>query len=384
MKFIICPLAAAVCALGLSQAAMAAPEAGALVGNAQELETVITFPDSFKALGIAVSKDGRIFSSTPSCKPDEVCVVEVNQKNGKMTPFPDDAWNRQSPDRPTIETWIEPMAMWIDRGNDLWVLDRSNVKLDQEKYKPKLVQFDLNTNQAIRTYTFEDSLDPKDHLNDLRIDLLHRYAYLTNTDNGGGLVVLNLDTGKSRQVLRHEESTFADPHQHLMFGSQIADIGGKPWAYHADGIALSPDNQWLYYRPLTDHNYWRIQTAALIDQSLTDKDLGAVKQYLGAYVMGGGQIMSDDCVIYVGDLEHKNVTALTPYDFYGKLRYKSRTFATNPELAWADGFAIYNGYLYVADSRINEMIFDNSYPRSGKFKIYRAKLPTPNPAQCAY
>jgi sugar lactone lactonase YvrE len=114
---------------------------------------------------------------------------------------------------------------------------------------------------VIRQFDFNGVVSAKDALNDLRIDTVHDYAYLTNAGNKGSLVVLDLKTGKARQVLVGDRSTFADPDQHLMIGKEVAlRPDGSVVAIHADGIALSPDAQWLYYRPLTDHNYWRVPT----------------------------------------------------------------------------------------------------------------------------
>jgi hypothetical protein len=54
-----------------------------------------------------------------------------------------------------------------------------------------------------------------------------------------------------------------------MIGKDVAlKPDGSAVAVQANGIALSPDAQWLYYRPLTDHNYWRLPTAALRDEKL--------------------------------------------------------------------------------------------------------------------
>ena len=74
-------------------------------------------------------------------------------------------------------------------------------KVDQERLPPKLVEFNLATNTVIRQYDFKGVVSAKDSLNDLRIDLLHHYAYLTNAGNKGSLVVLDLKTGEARQVL---------------------------------------------------------------------------------------------------------------------------------------------------------------------------------------
>ena len=64
---------------------------------------------------------------------------------------------------------------------------------------PKLVEFDLSTNRVIRQYEFKGVVSAKDSLNDVRVDPVHGYAYLTNAGNKGSLVVLNLKSGESRK-----------------------------------------------------------------------------------------------------------------------------------------------------------------------------------------
>ena len=113
-------------------------------------------------------------------------------------------------------------------------------------------------------------------------------------------------------MLVGDRSTFADPKQHLMFGKEIAlRPDGSVTAIHADGIALSPDAQWLYYRPLTDHNYWRVPTAALRDAKLSEAELAKKVEYLGSSVLSGGLIMDAHGTLYGGDLEHGTVVAIT-------------------------------------------------------------------------
>ena len=199
-------------------------------------------------------------------------MVEVDPKTGVVTPYPDAAWNNFSEQGDGKSEWISVQALWVDKSDHLWALDSSLPKVDQERLPPKLVEFDLSTNRVIRQYDFKGVVSAKDSLNDVRVDTVNDYAYLTNAGNKGSLVVLDLKTGEARQVLVGDRSTFADPTQHLMIRNEIAlRPDGSVVAIHADGIALSPDAQWLYYRPLTDHNYWRVPTSALRDAKLSDR-----------------------------------------------------------------------------------------------------------------
>jgi sugar lactone lactonase YvrE len=339
------------------------------------LETVKAFEDDFRLVGIGVSAKGRVFATAPSSNVrSHFSMVEVNPKSGALTPYPDAAWNSFNDQADGKSQWISVQALWVDKADHLWALDSSLSKVDQERLPPKLVEFDLATNRVIRQYEFKGVVSAKDSLNDLRIDLVHGYAYLTNAGNKGSLVVLNLKSGESRQVLIGDHSTFADPKQHLMFGKEIAlRPDGSVTAIQADGIALSPDARWLYYRPLTDHNYWRVPTAALRDTKLSEAELAKRVEYLGSSALTGGLIMDGHGTLYGGDLEHGTVVAIT--------RTPSRTlntkvFVSDPtKLSWADGFAISGGYLYIADSHLWEVAFKNNLPRSGPFSIFKVKLP---------
>jgi len=262
-------------------------------------------------------------------------MVEVDPKTGAITPYRDTAWNSFDEQGDGKSEWISVQALWVDKADHLWAIDSSLPKVDQERLPPKLVEFDLSTNHLIGQYDFKGVVSAKDSLNDLRIDTEHGSAYLTNAGNKGSLVVLDLKTGGTRQVLVGDRSTFADPKQHLMIGKDIARRpDGSVTEIQADGIALSPDARWLYYRPLTDHNYWRVPTSALRDASLSDAELAKQVEYLSSSVLSGGLIMDQNCTLYSGDLEHRTVVSLTMTPG-NKLR--SKVFVSDPsKLSWAD------------------------------------------------
>jgi sugar lactone lactonase YvrE len=339
------------------------------------LETVKSFEDDFRLVGIGVSAKGRVFATAPASNVrSRFSMVEVDPRTGAARPYPDASWNNFSEQGDGKSEWISVQALWVDKTDHLWALDSSLSKVDQERLPPKLVEFDLSTNKVIRQYDFKGVVSAKDALNDLRIDVAHNYAYLTNAGNKGSLVVLDLKTGNARQVLVGSRSTFADPKQHLMFGKEIAlRPDGSATAIHADGIALSPDSRWLYYRPLTDHNYWRVPTAALRDTRLSDTELAGKVEYLGSSVLSGGLIMDAKGTLYGGDLENRTVVSLRRTPSH---TLDAKVFVSDPsKLSWADGFAISGGYLYIADSHLWEVAFKNDLPRSGPFTIFKVKLP---------
>ena len=215
-------------------------------------------------------------------------MVEVDPKTGTVTPYPDAAWNTVRPQADGKPEWGLVQALWDDADDHLWALDTGIARGDTP-IPPKLVEFDLGTNQPIRTYDFEGAITTKNALNDVRIDLPHQTAYLTAAGDRGGLAVLDLKTGHTRLVLSGDRSAVPAPNQHLMIGKEAAlRPDGSPVVINTDGIALSPDAQWLYYRPLNDHNYWRVPTAALRDATLGEAALSRKVQFLGTGAMSGG------------------------------------------------------------------------------------------------
>jgi sugar lactone lactonase YvrE len=341
------------------------------IGSA--LTIVHQFGEDFRLVGIGVSKTGRLFATQPTAHAGGgISMVEIDPATNKVTPYPDAAWNTVRPAPDGKPEWGLVQALWDDRDDHLWALDTGIAK-QGDLIPAKLVEFDLATNQPIRTYTFEGVLTAADALNDVRIDVPHQTAYLTNAGPRGGLLVVDLQSGQSRLVLANDRSTIADPKQHLMIGKEQAlKPDGSPVVIQADGIALAPDPQYLYYRPLTDHNYWRVPTAALRDASLTEPALSAKVQYLGTGAVSGGLIMDRRFTLYAGDVEYATVVAMTLHGTH----MTSRVFVRDPaHLSWADGFAISQGELYIADSHLNEVAFRNDLPRSGPFTIFKVKLP---------
>jgi sugar lactone lactonase YvrE len=359
-------------------AASASPADGHNSGSGPRLETVATFGDDFRLVGIGVSRKGRVFATAPaSVKRSRYSMVEVDPSTGALTPFPDASWNEFKPEQDGTQQWISVQALWVDEQDHLWALDSSLPSVDQTRQPPKLVEFDLATRKIVRQFDYGKLVTPKDSLNDIRVDHRHGYAFISNAGNQGGVMATNLKSGESRLLLAGDRSSVSDPRQHLMFGDQPArKLDGSVLVLQTDGIALSPDRTWLYYRPLTDHHYWRIPTAALIDESLSAEALAKHVQYLGDGALTGGLIMSPAGVLYGGDLEKRTVVGFDVIERNGKPALKERTFVgAHRELSWADGFAIANGYLYIADSHLHETNFSNGYPREGKFAIFRARLP---------
>jgi sugar lactone lactonase YvrE len=293
--------------------------------------------------GVAVSQEGRIFVNYPLWAPSQPFAVGEIQADGSVVPYPNRELNSWQPGKLPRDHFVCVQAMTVDAENRLWILDPGNPRFQGVvEDGPKLVIVDLSRNVVIRTYGFDPEIARADsYLNDVRVDLVADMAYMTDSGNGA-LVVLDLTTGKARRLLDDHPSTQAEDIE--------LTIGGVPWAMkvHADGIALSKDGQWLYYQALTSRTLYRIATADLRDQRLSDQDLPGRVEKFAESGASDGLIYGPDDHVYVSALEHDAIRRVQPDGTV-------ETVIQDDRISWPDSFALGPGnVLYFTTARIHE------------------------------
>ena len=237
---------------------------------------------------------------------------------------------------------------------------------------PKLVKTDPKTGQVLLTVPFPADVAPrKSYLNDVRIDLQHNYAYLTESGTGA-LVVTDLKTLKSRRLLANHPSTKAVKGLVVKAeGHAMLDPQGKPAQFNVDGIALSTDNAYLYYCPLTGHTLYRIKTAALRDVALREAQLAQQVETVGEIPATDGLEIDAANNVYLTSFEQSALLRRTPA---GKIE----TVAKDSRLQWPDTYSFAaDGNLYVANSAIHKTATWNKgvgQPRQ-PFRIFKMALP---------
>ncbi|UCH10197.1 MAG: hypothetical protein JSU61_13525 [Fidelibacterota bacterium] len=298
--------------------------------------------------GVAVSREGRIFVNYPNWWPAEHLSVAELTPEGGAAAYPDLGWNTPDAGSSPKYYFVCVQSVYIDSENYLWILDpgqdpRYGILADA----PKLLKVDLQSDRVINRVYFDSTIALVDsYLNDVRVDTERDYAYIT--DSGlGAIVVVNLATRKSRRLLADHSSTRA---------SYITlSIDGRPWVrsdgsaikVHSDGLALNPGNNYLYYQALTSHRLYRIPTAALRDETLSAKELGARVQFVKESGASDAIEFGPDGNLYLTAIEHNAIRRLTPAG-------EVETLIKDKALKWPDSFAITaNGDIYVTTSQVN-------------------------------
>jgi sugar lactone lactonase YvrE len=323
-----------------------------------DLEAVAEFKEA-QVTGVTVSESGRLFANFPRWR-DNVpySVVEIFP-DGTHRPYPDESWNAWD-GKPQKNTFTCVQSVFAHE-NSLYVLDPSSPKMKGVLGEAKLYEFDLKSNKLKKTWFFNSEVAPeKSYLNDLRIDEKNRNIYIT--DSGiGGIVVLDLVTGKARRLLDNHPSTKAE--------NVILTVDNKEVAkqMNVDGLALSPDNK-LYYHALSGYTLYRVPASALNRTVKNETQLVKAIENLGETPAPDGMIFDKKGNLYMGDLERNAISYRTPE---GELKI----LIQDERIKWPDTFTI---------DKSNNLIFTDSLlhdaqvgePVEGMtFKIYKVSLP---------
>ena len=341
-------------------------------GQSPKLEEVADF-DKFQPIGVAVSQKPaappRIFVTFPkTAGPYQYGLAELVNK--QRQPYPNAEWNRWDSLKPQ-DHFINVQALLVDQENTLWVLDPANPNDDPPiSAGIKLLKVNLTTNQVERVYRFEDLAREKTGLNDVRVDTRRQLAYLSDPKRAA-IVVLDLKTGKSRSLLEQDKSTKDDPEFMLQIdGKEVKDKDGKAFRSNVNGIALTADSKYLYYRAITQTKLYRIATEYLANPSLSPADVAAHVEVMGETGVSHGMIADVAGNVYLTDSPEKAIRRFTPT---GHLE----TLVRDDRLLWPDSFAVgADGYLYVTAAQIHRTKKYNNgqdkvdYP----FRLYRIKL----------
>lgn len=341
------------------------------VAQPNTLQVIFQDPNQ-QFVGVAVSKTGRTFINYPywSAQP-KYSVAEI-MEDGTLKPYPDEKWNTWKEGEYGLNKWVCVQSVYVDDENKLWVVDAASPMMKGVYEKSsKVVKIDLTSNTVDRIYSFENITGPTAYLNDIRVNTKEGYAYLTNSSEGS-IVVLSLQTGIGYEVLKYHKSTLAD-------SSYVLSISGKPvydehnthLRINSDGIALSKDGAWLFYKPLTDNHLYKISTYDLKNVANSNGDLSANVNYVGSISTTDGMITDREGNLYLGDLENSRIIKYDPVN-------NTRSVVVSDErLLWPDSYAISeDNELYITTSQIHLMPkYNNGIDmRKTPYKLFKISL----------
>lgn len=325
------------------------------------------------AIGLSVNSTNRVFVSFPNFDGDgHLALTEL--RDGKPVAYPDATWNTKG----AYDThFLRVQDLYVDAADNLWVLDSKpgssgNIFGDGGAVSGqfKLVKIDTRSDSVEKVYTFDDLDKSKSALNDVRVDVEKNLAYLSDPGQAA-IVVLDLASGKSRTLLQRTAYTLADDRVIRYGETDMKSKDGKPFSSHVNGIALTHDFTYFYFKPINKEHLFRIETRYLADTALTDGQLLAHVEDMGNVGITHGLIADRQGNIYLTTSERYAISYLSPD---GKLH----ELVQDPRLLWPDSFGIgSDGYLYVTCAQLQRLPQWNhgedrtEYP----YQAFKVKLP---------
>ncbi|OCU21474.1 hypothetical protein A6D87_23685 [Klebsiella quasipneumoniae] len=229
--------------------------------------------------GLHFDAAGRAFVSTPRListqAPATLSLLDTKSLSGpaRLTAFPSTAANSISADPRTHLRNV--LGFYVDNRNGwLWALDQGFVA--GEKTAPpgaqKIMIYALSDGHLVQRIPLDSVADREgSFLNDIVVDEARRVAYIADSglrsapDNQAGLIVADANRGTVRRVLNQHPALMP------VAGLQVVSHGetvwpGNPIMLGINGIALSPDQETLYWTVTTGTTARTIATASHLNQ----------------------------------------------------------------------------------------------------------------------
>ncbi|PSB09672.1 hypothetical protein C7B62_12370 [Pleurocapsa sp. CCALA 161] len=332
--------------------------------STDELEIVAEFPAEHPPGNIAITPAGRIIMSQHQFYGAPLRVVELLDDN-TLVPFPNQAWSSKPEEKGIGLNTV--LGLRADENGVVWMLDNS------EGTKPgKILGWDTENDQLYQViYLTQPIITENSFLNDLAVDLDHQAIYLTDTasENNSALIVVDLNTGFSRRVLEGDISTRPEDIP-LIVDERVINMAGKPAKVGANPITIDPNNDWVYYAPMSSTSLYRIATADLLDPALTPEDLSSRVERYGDKPICDGITVDGAGNVYITSITDNAIGVVDATGTYQTL-YQDKQL-----LSWTNGMAFSpDDYIYVTVSQLQNSPPLNNGENTFKAPFYLVRFP---------
>ncbi|MBY5947767.1 hypothetical protein KUW02_21235 [Photobacterium rosenbergii] len=340
--------------------------------QAADIEVVAKL-DGTRPGNITVTEQGRTFLSMQPLDAPELRVVEL-LKDGTTKAFPNQDW-ADGPEKGDVGF---SSVIGIDSTPDgvVWILD-----MGSENAPAQIVAWDSVNNRLFKQIEIgKEVMVANSFLQDFALDTKRNLMYIADTSLGNlfgepapAFVVVDLETGKSRRVLESHPALLSPLHDLEIDGSLMAakrEDGSVDALYLGlNPITIDKQFEWVYFGTVNGSAIYRIPASALANNKLSEQSLGEKIEFYSEKRPSDGMIISDNGVIYVGDVE-KNAIGMVRDGQY-------QIFAQDDKrLSWADGFSIQNRYLYVTQNslHLNPALNEGEEGATKPYHVLRIKL----------
>jgi sugar lactone lactonase YvrE len=329
-----------------------------------ELEIVAEFPAEHPPGNVAITPEGRIILSQHQFYGAPLRVVELLNDNS-VVPFPNQAWSSKPAQKGIGLNTV--LGLRADANGVVWMLDNSD-----GTGPGKIVGWDTENNELYQVIYIPRPIIPANSfLNDLAIDLDHNAIYLTDTAGGdnSALIVVDLNTGFSRRVLEGDVSTRPEDIP-LIVDERVINMAGEPAKIGANPITVDPNNEWVYYAPMSGASLYRIATMDLLDPALSPEELSSRVERYGDKPICDGITVDDAGNVYISSITDNAIGVVDATGAY-QILYQDKKL-----LSWTDGMAFSSDdYIYVTVSQLQNSPPLNNGENAFQAPFYLVRFP---------
>jgi sugar lactone lactonase YvrE len=312
----------------------------------------------------AFTSDGRLFVCFPRWGMAVNYTVAEVSRGGELVPFPSAEANQFTPDSPEKfdprNHLVSVQSVVVDERDRVWLLDTGSVNMGPAiQGGAKMWGFEAKTGRRVKEIKFEGVLKPRTYLNDVRFDLgrgQEGTAYVTDSGEGG-IIVVDLASGRAWRKLDGHPSVMADPNLTMMVEGEplrerLPGQPEKPVLIHSDGIAISPDAKTLYWTPLTGRSIYACPTDLLADPNAgNDRVAQGVWKVADKPGANDGIVCDAQGRIYTTDFEDNSIRRFTPGG--RSSAGEGQVVFQDERLLWPDCVWLHDGKLYVTANQLH-------------------------------
>ena len=308
---------------------------------------------------VAVSSDGRVFTTIHPLADPDIQLVEITGKNSYEV-FPGPAYQKNG-GKAEDDKFDTPLGVRIDQDDVLWVID-----MGQNLGKTRLFGFDINTKKEIYRFDFPPEIAPVgSFIQDLAVDEDHGWIYLADIANPG-LIALNME---SREARRFANATVEAENIDMLIDGKLIYFAGSPARVAVNPVTLSGDHETLYYGAMNGTTWYQLPSA-MFREGATDYAIERAIKVVGPKPVSDGAITDQDGNHYFTNLQHHGIDVLTTS---GELKPLVR----DAKIDWADNVALDGrGWIYLTVNQLHKTPAFTGNSDQGKppYYIFRAKL----------
>ncbi|MEI8654129.1 L-dopachrome tautomerase-related protein [Pseudoalteromonas sp. Hal273] len=308
---------------------------------------------------VAVSREGRIFSSLHPFRNPAYQLVEITGKS-TYVPFPSEAL--QSGEALKSDLQLDsPLGVIFDDLDRLWVID-----MGFKAGTTKLLAYDINTKKELFRFDISQELAPAggSFVQDLAIDEINGFVYLADVWSSS-IIVVDINKGAFNKI-KHLPTMQAEDID-IVIGGDVVRLRGEAARINLDPITLSADRETLYYSAVNSRTWYQIPTQNIRDGESEEKIVSLIS-IVGEKPLSDGAATDDQGNHYFTNIQNSSIDVLTKN---GELR----TLKKHAFFEWPDSVRVHGDWLYVATNQIHKTPAFHSGKELGKppFRVLKLK-----------